>query len=1033
MPQLPENKRSAIVRGRLLLCVYQLSVGASLLLSSAIANDPVSFEREVLPLLEHRCNECHHPEEMRGGLDLTRLPTILRGGDDEGPALVPGKPEESPMILMLTGKLKPRMPKKADPLPQKEIDLLSRWVSEGGIDDTPEFSDEDLTFFEKEVRPILFQRCFKCHAGEEAESGLVLSARYGIVNGGDHGPAAVSGKPEESLLIAAVKHEGRRKMPKGGDRLTDKEIAALEEWIRRGLPWPTNQKVLTRKKLFTISDADRNHWAFRELPKSQSQDWSIDSELKKRWAEQDIAAAPPAEPHQLLRRVSFDLIGYPPTPEEIASYLKDRETLGEDEAVAKVIDRLLATPQFGWRWGRHWIDYTRNGANGQPNRGPGFDAKHYQGWVADCFNQDRPWDWFARVHLAGDQMPGIDGRDYSIDQALAATIPLNGARTFQNAPTESFVLMDKIDEGIEFMGRSLMGVSMECARCHDHKFDPISQRDYYALLGYFQSSWFAPVPGNTKTRADAEKAIALHREMVNQRSRYSGLIRRESIKLNASGGGRTKKWQITQIPKLTKKDKRLRELELEVHRGELAQEKNASIAQDIKTAITDLEARLENHTSSEYSGFGSLSGYAYFIGGHKSQKGLIKRATEINRPKLVKELQAQADFWRIEREKWIERSRFGGYAKSDPVVAELAAADDRIAEINEAITINPKQPWLPIKETHRLVRADGGYRRIEDLAPFEEKALAEGLKFNGDNSERVWIHPYFIGDSRLLLRGDVLTPENLVPRTTPQFFGGGPAPSVGSGRLQLADWLTQTDSTQAALVARTVVNRAWQNLFGEGLCRTPKELGRLGETPELPEVIDGLSVKFIDSGWSVKSLLKEIVSSDTYRQNSATDPGAYKKDPQNRWFARQNVRRLQSEAVLNSLTWLRNEKRYVLPEDRDSNLLGAGEYAEHFDGPTTDELIERRTGSITPSQALFLMNHKSSTRNIAGAIQKRVSTGGNKDLLDLLPAIYEIVLQRPPTEGDIAVARNFIQSNPEATTGEYIHLLTCSNELIYID
>lgn len=527
------TKNSDSVKTSLLTTFLFLSASAS------GAEQPVSFERQVLPLLEKRCNKCHHPTERQGGLDLTRIETLRRGGDELGMAIVPGMPDKSPLIQVLTGKKEPRMPSEGDALPSSEIDLLRRWIREGARDDSPRFSPQDIEFFESDIRPILFTRCFKCHAGEDAESGLRLTSRHGILTGGSRGPAAVVGQPNASLMIAALRHADGLAMPKAGDRLSDVQIAAFTKWIRKGLPWPRHEAVLAREKLFTISDADRKHWSFRPLPGHLPSTWSIEAILRKRQATAGLNAAPEADRHRLLRRVTYDLIGYPPTLEEIREFKQDESP----EAFDKVVARLLNSRLFGLHWGRHWLDYTRNGANGQSNRGPAMDPDRYASWVADCLNEDRPYDWFARAHIAGDRMPSFDGADYSIDQALAAAVPLNGPRTFQNAATETFVLMDKLDEGIEFMGRSLMGISLECARCHDHKFDPIAQRDYYAILGIFQSSWFGPVPIDAKTRNEAGMSLAKYRDLKRELARLNGLIRKAGTITNIRGGGLVKKWQ----------------------------------------------------------------------------------------------------------------------------------------------------------------------------------------------------------------------------------------------------------------------------------------------------------------------------------------------------------------------------------------------------------------------------------------------------------------------------------------------------------
>ena len=1009
---------------------------------SSSSNDSkrsTSFELEVLPLLEKRCNKCHHPGEAQSGLDLTRVETILRGGDELGAAVIPGKPRLSPLVQVLTGEAEPAMPGEGPPLSNSEIDLLRRWILEGAKDDTPLFSREDVEFFEKEIRPVLAARCFKCHAGEEAESGLRLTSRHGILAGGSRGPAIAKGSPDSSLLLSAVRHAGELRMPKGGDPLTDAQVAAFAEWIDRGLPWPRHEAVIAREKLFTISDADRNHWAFKKLPKTVPKDWSIDRVLQSRHEAAGLVPAAQANRHQLLRRVTYDLIGYPPTPDEIKSFVNVESA----SAFEKVVDRLLASPHFGWRWGRHWLDYARNGANGQPNRGPAFDADRYAAWVTECFNEDRPWDWFARVHLAGDLMPAFEGKDYSIDLALAAAVPLNGPRTFQEISTDTFVLMDKLDESIEFTGRSLMGISLECARCHDHKFDPISQRDYYGLLGFFQSSSYGPVSAATQTRQEAAANVARHRSLLREQARLNGLIRRASTKLNVGGGGRVRKWEAARQAVLAPKEKRLLEIELAILTTELKAAEQAGSAQlvdDFRKTIAGKNAALRNFKPRHFYVV-SIKELGYFIHGHKAERGLIKRATELELNDLMPEIKAQDQFWQDEMARFRERQRFGGFTKSDPEVRELARWDDRLKEIAKELTVNSVQPWNQPSGDVLLVRCDGGWHRSEDLTPFDEQAKAEGLQFNSNNPLRGFYAPPFVGNARLLSRGDVLYPEDLIPRRTPEFFGEGVSSLEGSGRVQLAEWLTKEDSIQASLVARTAINRTWQHLFGEALCRTPKELGRLGEQPELPELIDGLARKFVDSSWSVKTLIREIVLSDAYRRSSIHDSTLAGADPENRFFARQNVRRLESEAVINTMTWFRHGQRFENPKARDSKLMASPSFHQEFDGPTKDDLIDRRVASVSASQALFMMNSASTSSVISSNHVKRLSKGAGQGLLESLPEIYKLILQRPPSQDDFRFAADFVGRRRQqiGTTShadeysEFVRLLLCSNEVIFIE
>lgn len=1013
---------------------------------SANASRPVSFERQVLPLLEKRCNKCHHAGEQQGGLDLTRRETIGRGGDELGVGVIPGKPGASPLIQVLTGQVEPAMPGEGDPLPAAEIDLLRRWIKEGARDDSPEFSRSDIDFFEREIRPVLFAHCFKCHAGDEAESGLRLTSRHGILSGGSRGAAVVPGNARASLLLKAIRHTGDLRMPKIGDRLSTSQVQAFEKWIARGLPWPQHETVLARGKLFTISQADRNHWAFHPLPESLPAKWSIDAVLKTRQTQAGLEPAPEADRHRLLRRVTYDLIGYPPTPDEIKSFVGNNSP----DAFEKVVDRLLDSSHFGWRWGRHWLDYTRNGANGQSNRGPVMDPDRYARWVARCFNEDRPYDWFARVHIAGDRMPGFDGSDYSIDQALAAAVPLNGSRTFQNAATETFVLMDKLDEGIEFMGRSLMGISLECARCHDHKFDPISQRDYYALLGIFQSSWFGPVPADVRSRTAADAALARHQELKHELARLNGLIRKAGTVTNVRGGGLVKKWQLSRQAPLAPKEKRGVELEVLILKAELQQAElqraDGTISKrqldDLRKTITAREASLTDFKA-RYFYVVAFKELGYELHGHKTQVGLIERATKAGLTEVVRELEELDQFWVDERNRWGERQRFGGYRKKDPEVAEMAAWDDEVQKTSAELK--------GLEAQQIVVRCEGGLRRAEDLAAFRKEAEDDKRAFYPE------LLPPYVGDARLLRRGDVLEPDRLIRRGYPQFFGGGSPGGSGkgessakgessgksdadSGRLELANWLTSPDTVQSSLVARAAANRAWQHLFGEGLCRTPKELGRLGETPEMPELLDGLAARFIAADWSSKSLIREIVLSDAYRQSAVVDSKALEHDPENRLVARQSVRRLECEAIMNTMAYLRHGRRFDDPQTRNANLLAYQQYFQHFDGPTTDDLIERRVASISATQALFLMNNESTTSVIAVDLARRLFNGDSPELLEILTPLYETVLQRPPSDAERSFAEAFVnrrhengEKDPAADIREFIKLLLCGNEQIYLE
>ena len=636
---------------------------------------PVSFDREVLPLLEMRCNECHHPEKQRGGLDLTRIETIRRGGDELGAAIVPGKPEESPLIQVLIGAREPKMPEKGDPLTASEIELLRRWIAEGAKDDSPVFSSEDVAFFEKEIRPVLSNRCFKCHAGDDAEHGLRLTSRHGILSGGQRGPAAVVGDAEASLLMEAIAARWRLRMPQNGDKLSEAQVAAFARWIAKGLPWPSNESVLARERQFTISDADREHWAFKPLPVVEAE-WSVDAALQPHHDRIGLQPVAEADRHRLLRRVTYDLIGYPPTQEEMAAFAAD----DAPDALEKVVTRLLDSPFFGYRWGRHWLDYTRAGANAQSNRGPALDAERYAAWVARCFNEDRPWDWFAQVHLAGDLMPAfgsIEG-DYSVDQALAAATPLNGPRTFEKIETQTFILMDKLDEGVEFLGRSLWESASNALAVmitSSIQFRSVTTTRCSA------SSRAAISLRCLKTPRPARKQPVRHAEfesLTNESARLYGLIRQAGQLINVGGGGRVKAWQEKRVPELLQRYRRMLELKREVLRAELTlAEKNQDQATIAGThdALLECEAALSKNADPPTFDVRTMKHFHYDLGGHKDNIGLVKRATAARAESLLPELTAQDSFWQGEIQRWNEASKFGGIDKNDPAAQQIAGWD----------------------------------------------------------------------------------------------------------------------------------------------------------------------------------------------------------------------------------------------------------------------------------------------------------------------------------------------------------------------
>jgi hypothetical protein len=349
--------------------------------------------------------------------------------------------------------------------------------------------------FEKEVRTVLVARCFSCHGNGKSKGGLSLASRAALLKGGDSGPAAVPGKPDASLLVQAVRHAGERKMPR--DKLPAHEIAALTRWVQLGLPWPEAGPARPDSS-FRITDEQRNFWSFRPVkappvPAVKAADWcrtSVDRFLLARLEARGLRPVADADKRTLIRRVTFDLTGLPPTPEDVADFLSDTRP----GAYERLVDRLLASPAYGERWGRHWLDVARYADTaGETADYPVPDAWRYRNYVFAAFNADLPYDQFVREQIAGDLLPGSERRT----ERVVATGFLAGARRFGFDPQNYHHLT--LEDTLDTLGKAILGLTVACARCHDHKFDPISMGDYYALYGVFASTRY-PFPGSEENR-----------------------------------------------------------------------------------------------------------------------------------------------------------------------------------------------------------------------------------------------------------------------------------------------------------------------------------------------------------------------------------------------------------------------------------------------------------------------------------------------------------------------------------------------------
>ena len=645
-------------------------------------------------------------------------------------------------------------------------------------------SAEGVKFFETKIRPVLVEYCYQCHSAEEKiKGGLQLDTREGLRHGGDSGPVMEPGKPEESLLWTAITwQDGDYEMPPK-QKLPESVIADFRKWIEMGAPDPREGEKVVIKTEIDIEEG-RKFWAFQNPEKAnppgvEAGDWprsGIDHFVLAELEEAGLPPARDADADVLLRRLYLDLIGLPPTPGEFSSY---GEAWRRDPVAAyrAKVDELLARPQFGERWGRHWLDVARYAeSSGKEINMTYPHAWRYRDYVIDSFNRDKPYDQFVREQIAGDLLP-IESDEEWQENLIATGFLALGPKGLNERNPRQFAI-DLADEQIDVTTQAILGLTVSCARCHDHKSDPVPTADYYALSGIFQS---------TRT--------------------YFGTI-------NLAVGRRgTKLLELPVADEAPLRSMSTREMNF------------------MKERLAEAEERFE-------------------------------------------ELQRQAR----------ENRRDGG-------------------------NNNIQQQILRVRRTITGFRAR--------LNAVDSKGIGKTLGMG------VQDYPSPV-EPVVLVRGELDKPAQKVPRGFLQVLAheGSPEslPEDGSGRLELAQWLT---SPENPLTARVMVNRIWQKLFGQGLVTTTSNFGRTGQAPSHPALLDYLAVGFMENGWSVKSMIRELVNTRAYQMSSEFSKEAYLKDPENILLWRFTPRRLDAEILRDAMLCASGEINMDRP--RGSTVATAGD------------------------------------------------------------------------------------------------------------
>ena len=924
--------------------------------------------------------------------------------------------------------------------------------------------DDQKEFFEKKIRPLLATKCYSCHASSSL-GGLRLDSRAAVLKGGKSGPAIVEGNPDSSLLIRAVSHvDPKLKMPMAGDKLSNQEIADLGQWIKSGAVWP-EADVVTRKG-FHITDEQRAFWSFQPLRKAQppavkDPAWAktpIDRFVRAKLEEKDLKPTKPADKRVLIRRATYDLTGLPPTPEQVDAFLADNSP----DAFAKVMDRLLASSHYGERWGRHWLDVARyaDGEVGDRRRGnlaqvfvgygmakDGYvNTYRYRDWVIYAFNSDMPYDQFVKAQIAADQLPG-NRKDLLPGLGYFALGPWFTGDDVVFTEARANERDDKIDA----LTKGFLGLTVTCARCHDHKYDPISQKDYYSLGGVFLSS------GYYEYSLAPEKQVSTYREHWQKNKEQQEAIKRfqQQAQIDAAEklASQTPDYMMA-VRKIVTGSPRLDPATVATEQNLDAEtlgrwvKYQTNPAQKQHPYLKDWDKLIASGGGSEAEARKLAEDFYKFLRTVVAEQRAADAANEELKKNYKPEptearVALPGDLMQFELfqfkqslvQKVIEPQKFYLYQ-------ELMDGDSGSINITSVLGI------YEYKEEKALRHLSAGKKAELDAMQAKLKALSDAAPPE---------YPYLMGiadeskplNMKVNVRGNPYALGDEVPRGFPAVLAktdGDPKPfTKGSGRLELAEAIVNHP-----LSARVMANRIWMHHFGRGLVASPSNFGVTGERPTHPELLDYLASRFVENKWSVKALHREIMLSAAYQLSADYSEPNQSRDPENKYLWRANVRRLEAESIRDSLlfvTGILDERVGGPPEDLASaeskkrTVYGRIRRSPDrtltlFDFPEPTISGEQRSVTNVPLQSLFFMNSDMVWRQ-ANLLAKRLDDAAADSAK--IEKAYRLLYDRSPKPAELERGLKFIDSarrnSPEGVSEwqRFAQALLSANEFYYLN
>jgi cytochrome c553 len=893
-------------------------------------------------------------------------------------------------------------------------------------------------YFETRVRPILAATCYDCHTDDE-KGGLRLDSREAVLKGGESGPAIVPGDPENSLLIQAVRQmPGKPKMPKGkAPKLTEADIAVLAEWIRAGAPWPAAAGGAAPGPTATAKDKpitaeQRAFWSFQPLhataaPAVTRTDWprtDIDRFVLAALERAGLSPAGTADKRTLIRRATLDLTGLPPAWEEVSAFEKD----DSPDAFAKAVDRLLASPQYGEHWGRLWLDIARYGEDDYRSLDPmgrGYNpypnAYLYRDWVIKAFNDDLPYDQFVKAQLAGDLM------DEKVRVRMLPALGFLGLGPwfYDNGAVE-ITRADERNDRVDAVSRGFLGLTVACARCHDHKYDPIPTKDYYSMAGVFLNTKYAEYPLVPKSEVEAytgqDKRIDKKKELLEEFLETESRQLAEALAFQSSKYMKAA-WRVTGDPKedlsrTVEKQKLDYELldrwvrflakpprfypdltkwQEMIKRGGTADEA-ATLADEFQARLVDV--MFEQKTVKEENDIIKA----------KALPGTKKK----ERAKLPSDFVTNDDFC----------PGCGLELKSMSIEKTSLWSD--VFERDMQDGVDPQQSPDKVKPALLAFRGWGLERQLSA----ERRAYITDLRTEIETLEKklgpkyVFVHGVADVEKpqnlKVALRGSAYKTGDEAPR---RFLSvlcpGEPAPfTSGSGRLELA-----TAIVEQPIAMRVIVNRLWKGHFGTGLVDTPSNFGVTGERPTNPALLEYLAQLFIDRKLSIKALHREIMLSRVYQLRTEDIAANAEKDSGNRLYWRMNRQRMTAEQIRDSVLAVAGEldlkaggpSAPLTPLAKRRTVYGKisryklDQYLQLFDFPAANISAEKRFTTNVPLQRLFFMN-SDFMQQYAEVLATRV--GDQPDARARITKAYRLIFGRDPVEAEIAAGLEYLATEP---------------------